>query len=112
MNRLISLLFLLSILHACNNPPGKKTANPGIKEASMDMTTAYEDEAGQVQRGYKILENLAVLIRDEISDIQNMDFLRWAIVTDSDISISGNSAVFTKEGKAFYLNIIEPQDAG
>ncbi|MEE9461427.1 MAG: DUF4962 domain-containing protein [Bacteroidales bacterium] len=88
-----------------------KTSRGSDPFAIMDMTTAYEDEAGQVQRGYKILENSAVLIRDEISDIQNMDILRWAIVTDSDISISGNSAVFTKEGKAFYLNIIEPQDA-
>ena len=37
MNRLISLLFLSSILHACNYPPNKEIGNSGIKEVRLNQ---------------------------------------------------------------------------
>ena len=37
MNRLISLLFLSSILHACNYPPNKEIGNSGIKEVRFNQ---------------------------------------------------------------------------
>jgi len=37
MNRLISFVFLLSILHACNYPPNKETGKPGVKEVRLNQ---------------------------------------------------------------------------
>ena len=88
-----------------------KTSGGQDPYAILDMTSAYEDEARNLQRGYKILDNVAVIIQDEISDIKSTDTVRWAMVTEAEISISGNRAVLTKNDKSFYLQIMEPEDA-
>jgi oligo-alginate lyase len=97
----------LVIAGANQNPDGecgivksdKNVQNPyGI----FDLSTAYP-EASKVQRGFKLLNDRCILVRDEIAFSNSPQKIRWAIITDATVSVSGNEAELSKNGKHFFL---------
>jgi len=69
----------------------------------VDMSTVYL-EATRTRRGFKLLNNDQILIRDEIVFDRNPASVRWGMLTDAKVEVSGDKAILTKNGKKFYLH--------
>jgi len=97
----------LIIAEAKQNPEGEcKIAKSG-KNAKMpfgiyDLSPAYP-EAAKVHRGFRLVNDNCILVRDEITFSDSPEKVRWAIVTDATVSLSGNKADLVKSGKHFYI---------
>ena len=89
----------------------KTSVNTAEPFAVIDLTEAYKKDALKVWRGLKIVGNRrAVLIRDEFT-LPEKGSITWAIVTDADIKLKGNTAELTLEGKKMIATICEPAKA-
>jgi len=74
----------------------------------IDLTEAYERDAQKVWRGLKMVGNRkAIIIRDEYT-LPEKSSITWAIVTDADIKLKGNTAELTLDGKKLIATICEP----
>ena len=69
--------------------------------AILDLSETFK-EAKKVNRGFKLLNDDQILIRDEVS-FDNPNTVRWGMMTDAKVELSGNKAVLSKNGKKFYL---------
>ncbi len=67
-----------------------------------DLSPVYP-EAAKVLRGFKLLNDQRILVRDEITFDDSPQKVRWAVVTDATVSLDGNKADLTKNGKHLYL---------
>ncbi len=97
----------LVIAGANQNPDGecrvvKSNINVQQPHGIYELSPAYP-EASNVQKGFKLLNDHCILVRDEIAFSDSPQKVRWAIITDATISVSGNEAELTKNGKHFYL---------
>ncbi|MCG8308434.1 MAG: DUF4962 domain-containing protein [Cytophagales bacterium] len=76
----------------------------------FDMSAAYP-EAAKVERGFKLLSEDQILIRDEITFGGAPNTIRWGMMTDAKIELmAGDKAVLTKNGKKFFLKSFTSQD--
>ncbi len=75
----------------------------------IDMSAVYI-EATHVRRGFKLLNEDQILIRDEISFNTNPKTVQWGMMTDASIELSGDKAILTKNGKKFYLQAFANED--
>ena len=69
--------------------------------AILDLSETYK-EAKKINRGFKLLSDDQILIRDEIN-FDNPNTVRWGMMTDAKVELLGNKAVLSKNGKKFYL---------
>jgi hypothetical protein len=70
----------------------------------LDLSETYV-EAEKVTRGFKLLNDDQILIRDEITFGEKLNTVRWGMMTDADVVLSGNEVVLSKNGKKFYLKL-------
>ncbi len=75
----------------------------------IDMSAVYL-EATRTRRGFKLLNDDQILIRDEIVFNRNPASVRWAMVTNAHVEISGKKAILSKNGKKFYLQAFTDED--
>ncbi|MEQ9873571.1 heparinase II/III family protein [Pectobacterium brasiliense] len=79
---------------------GKLTWDEKKQEVNVELTQAYPDIAENIHRQYKIAENgNKIVITDSVKKSLGDHEYRWGMVTTADISLSGNTAYLTKEGK-------------
>ncbi|NJN28294.1 MAG: DUF4962 domain-containing protein [Cyclobacteriaceae bacterium] len=96
------------------NPEGIARIKNAETEASqpfgvMDMTEVYQN-ATTVLRGFKLMNEEQVLIRDEIFFEHEKQTVKWSLVTDAAIELYGNKAVLAKNGKKFFLQAFANED--
>jgi len=77
--------------------------------AIIDLSATYL-EATRVRRGFKLLNQDQVLIRDEVVFNRNAESIRWGMMTNASVEISGNMAILSKNGKKFYLQAFAKED--
>lgn len=70
----------------------------------LDLSESYT-EADKVIRGFKLLSDDQILIRDEITFGKNPNTVRWGMMTDAKVELLGDEAVLSKNGKKFYLKV-------
>jgi len=75
----------------------------------FDLSQTYM-EAQKVERGFKLLSDDQVLVRDEITFDGIPNTVRWGMMTDADIELLGDRAVLSKNGKKFYLRIFSSEE--
>lgn len=75
----------------------------------LDLTTVYPG-AKKLNRGFKMLSEDQVLVRDEIVFTGNPSTIRWGMMTDAEIALNGNKAVLTKNGKRFFIQAFADED--
>lgn len=84
-----------------------ETKNPfGI----IDMSGVYKDQAKDVFRGFKFLDNYTMLIQDDLTLIQNDATIAWSFVTKANVAIEGNLIALSMNQKSFYMKIIAPSN--
>lgn len=79
--------------------------------ALADLTQAYATEAKSVRRGIMLVNGRDVLVQDEIQG-KSMD-IHWFMHTRGKITLDhdGRTATLTQQGKQFFVQLIEPNDA-
>ena len=70
----------------------------------LDLSETYT-EAEKVRRGFKLLNDDQILIRDEIAFGGSPNTVRWGMMTDANVELLGDEAVLSKNGKKFYLRV-------
>ncbi|WP_350315994.1 DUF4962 domain-containing protein [Pectobacterium aroidearum] len=76
--------------------------------ARLELTHAYPDVAENILREYR-LDGKTITISDAIQGTYNPKIYRWAMVTTAEITIKGNTALLTKEGRT--INVIKDDDS-
>ena len=79
--------------------------------AIADLTAAAEPHLSSWRRGLKILDGKALLIQDEIGWASETRQVRWQMLTDAEIEISGAEAKLIRNGKTLTARILSPAGA-
>jgi len=79
--------------------------------AVADLTEAYAGQATSVRRGLALLPDHNFLVQDEIEGLQSGSEVRWAMMTNAEITLHGNRAVLANDGQTMTARILEPVDA-
>ena len=74
----------------------------------FDLSMVYS-ESEQVKRGFKLLNDDQILIRDEITFNGISNTVRWGMMTDANVELLGDKVVLTKNGKKFFLQAFASQ---
>ena len=75
--------------------------------ASSDLTSINEGLVKEYKRGVAIVENRYVVIRDEITNIDKINPIRWAMLTPATpVIIDKNTARLTLNGESMILKVI------
>jgi hypothetical protein len=74
----------------------------------FDLTEVCR-EAEKAERGFRLLTDDRILIRDEINFGGLPKKVRWAMITDAEIELAGDKAILTKNGKRFFIQAFAEQ---
>jgi hypothetical protein len=104
-----------------NNIQQVKGMNPVIASkqdesgtfAVLDMSSAYQGQAKQIQRGIAVLPDKTMLVQDDYQAIDPTMDLRWNMMTQTGITLSedGKTAQLEKGGQTMFVNILQPSSA-
>jgi hypothetical protein len=86
-------------------------ADGPVPHAVVDLSPIFAAQAGKVIRGFKLLPDRTVLIQDELSGLKPGDSVRWAMVTGTKATASGNSATLEKDGKTLQVTLTSSSHA-
>jgi hypothetical protein len=75
------------------------SAEPGKQQAILDISPEFSGHASTVRRGFRIIDNRTVLIRDEIAGAKSGAKIRWAMVTRADVQLDGTHAVLRQKDR-------------
>ena len=79
--------------------------------AIADLTTAGRPHVSSWLRGVKMLGGKALLIQDEIGWASETRNVRWQMLTDAEIQLSGTEARLIRNGKTLTAKILSPVGA-
>ena len=74
----------------------------------FDLTEAYKGTES-MKRGFRLLSNDRMLVRDEINFEGNSQKVRWAMITDAKVELVGDKAILSKRGKRFFVQAFAEQ---
>lgn len=74
----------------------------------FDLSAVYPKTA-KVLRGFKLISDDKVLVRDEVTFSGDSQTIRWGMMTDASVELFGDKVVLTKNGKSFYLRLYSPE---
>jgi hypothetical protein len=87
----------------------KYGSDPAFMFGVTDMSTVYEGQLDQAVRGAAIVDGNYVVVRDELKSGANKAQIRWQMLTDASVTLSGkNEATLEKDGKRLTLIVDEP----
>lgn len=77
----------------------------------LDLSEAYTPHAYSVIRTIKNIRNAEIVIADRIEWANGLKRVQWQMLTDADISLTGNQAELLKDGEQIVATILQPQGA-
>ena len=77
--------------------------------ATVNMTDAYKGQATSATRTIELLNRRTVRVVDKITDPSGE--VRWGMVTEADITLDGNKATLSQQGKQLTVEIASPPEA-
>ena len=86
----------------------KYTVNSEMPFCIFDLTPVYQEQATSVLRGFKLLENDLMMIRDEIELLPESKSVEWSVITSASLKKQNNVVTFSKDDEQFYLKVIDP----
>ena len=89
------------------NPDGESKIIKVKTEANqpfgiLDLSETYSNTKKAI-RGFKLLSDDQVLVRDEIVFDGKTETVRWGMMTDASVELLGDKVVLSKNGKKFFL---------
>jgi hypothetical protein len=89
----------------------KHSDNPQFYFVISDISSLYATQLASISRGAGIVDREYVIIRDELINNSQQATIRWQMLTEANVTITGNnSATLTKDGKKLYLRVDSPAD--
>lgn len=84
--------------------------DPAFPFAISDISTVYNGQLKAAKRGVAIVDEQYVLVQDEVEALDQTSQLRWAMVTEADVSITAEGASLTKDGQRLYFIVKGPDN--
>ena len=82
---------------------------PEFSYGISDISSLYSTTLQSVTRGAGIVDGEYVVIRDELVNNSGRSVVRWQMLTQADVAITGtNTATLTRDGKQLVLQVDEP----
>ena len=79
--------------------------------AVLDLSDAFKQHATSVKRGYYMMDGRSsVLIRDEV-ELKGPSDIYWFMQTRAKVTINGNQAILTQDGKQLILHFVSDADS-
>lgn len=78
--------------------------------AFIDMTDAYKQHAEYVTREFIMKGRETLVVRDSVIGIHDYKFLRWSLITPTEIELFGNQALLKQDGKSMKVEILGDND--
>ncbi len=75
--------------------------------AILDLTSLYQDQVMQAERGAMVLNDKAVLIQDEWKGSDQETAYSWQFLTRAEIQVTDGKVRLTKDGKSLDLLILD-----
>lgn len=89
----------------------KTQLNNGSPYAIADLSEVYNKSCSKVERGVSLTdERKSIIVQDEFT-LNGTHDIEWGVSTDATISIKGNQATLTQNGKKINAIIISPANA-
>lgn len=83
--------------------------DPAFMFGITDMSRVYEGQLDQAIRGAALVDGQYVVVRDELKSGANKAQIRWQMLTDASVILSGkNEATLEKDGKRLTIKVDEP----
>ena len=79
--------------------------------AVVDMTQAYRGQVKNALRGVVMFNRTQVLVQDELTVLNGAHEIRWGMVTEAEIELSGSTAVLKQDRAAMQVQILSPAGA-
>ena len=76
--------------------------------ATVDLTPVFAGQANHVERHFEILPGHQTLITDHLRGLAPGVSVRWQMATRADVSLDGNRATLTQEGRTFTITALAP----
>ena len=83
-------------------------SNMNLPFGVIDLTKAYP-ESQIALRGFKLLNEDQVLVRDEVTFSSSKE-VKWGFVTDAKVTLDGKKVELSKNGKSFFLQAYINED--
>lgn len=81
----------------------------GMLNAVSDLTSLYKEDLKKAVRGVAIVDDQYVMVRDEVETLSAGTVIRWNLLTDAEVTITGNNqAELFKNGKKLLIKVKEP----
>lgn len=88
------------------------SSNVDFPHSVIDMSSVYEGQAGEVQRGIALVNSRDVLIQDYLSGLKPGSRVRWGMITRGETTaIKGNKLSLRQEGSQITLEILAPANS-
>lgn len=84
------------------------SASPSFLNATTDLSGLYNGQLASANRGVAIVDKQYVAVRDEVEAGPAETTLRWTMLTPAAVTVTGNKAELTKDGKRLILQVQEP----
>ena len=81
---------------------------PLFMNATTDLTAVYKGSVAKAKRGIAIMNKDYVVVRDELETLPSATTVRWTMLTSAMVTVNGNKAELTKDGKKLTLLVQEP----
>jgi len=79
--------------------------------AVLDLTSVFAGQATAVKRGFRLVGERSVLIQDELTGVKAGATVRWAMVTDTDVSVDGATATLRDHVHVLHAQLLAPAGA-
>jgi hypothetical protein len=79
-------------------------------DAVVNLSAAYAGQANNVMRGIAFLNRRDILVQDELN-LPSPSEVVWAIHTQADVELQGNTAVLKEGDQYMTVRILDPKDA-
>ncbi|MDR0395378.1 MAG: heparinase II/III family protein [Tannerella sp.] len=80
-------------------------------EVVMNLSGVYKGQAESVRRKFLLSDDTQMIITDSVALRSASQRISWSMITAAQVECRGNTAVLSKDGKNFYLEIISPAGA-
>lgn len=89
----------------CEEHPEAK--QPSVK---LDLSSVYKEKAKSTYRTFTLVDDCTLEVEDEICLLDPQSLVSWVVATKAAVEVKGNQAHLMRNGKHFYMQVLQPAD--
>lgn len=84
--------------------------DPAFPFAISDISSVYNGQLKEAQRGVGIIQEKYVIVQDELKTQDHNTKIRWTMLTTAHVTLQEKGATLIEDGKTLQLNVIGPDE--